>query len=91
MSGKRGYCRRFNKLPKDFHRDPFIFMFKPNTISTSTSTSCTVDAGVLITTVRVQTVLDLVPRLLGPRETWVPWMRENLASELVKHTINVNP
>ena len=51
----------------------------------------TVDIDVLITTIRVQTALDLVPRLLGPKDTWVPWMRDNLASELVKHTANIIP
>ncbi|KIK75811.1 hypothetical protein PAXRUDRAFT_36960 [Paxillus rubicundulus Ve08.2h10] len=37
---------------------------------------------VLLATARVQAALALVPRMLGPKEAWGPWMFRNLHSEV---------
>lgn len=41
-----------------------------------------IDIEFKMTAVRVQAALELVPRILGPKEAWAPWMRNNLAAEI---------
>ncbi|KAG9309160.1 hypothetical protein JVU11DRAFT_10870 [Chiua virens] len=41
-----------------------------------------VDPVVLSATAKVQAALDLVPRLIGDRNIWAPWLRDHLYNEL---------
>lgn len=47
------------------------------------SSSYQIDSNVLLTTVRVQAALRLVPRILGSQTEWAFWMRDGLERELV--------
>lgn len=47
------------------------------------SSSYQIDHSVLTATARVHAALDLVPRISTSKETWAPWMRDNLEVELV--------
>ncbi|KAG9309167.1 hypothetical protein JVU11DRAFT_10878 [Chiua virens] len=42
-----------------------------------------VDPEVLFATAKVQATLDLVPRLIGDRNIWAPWLRDHLYDELI--------
>lgn len=42
-----------------------------------------IDEKVLIATARVQAALAVVPRIVGPKEAWGPWMRDGLKTEQV--------
>lgn len=47
------------------------------------NTSYQVNQNALRVASRIQAVLALIPRLVGPRQVWVSWMRENIEQELV--------
>ena len=47
------------------------------------SASYQFDHNVLLAAVRVQAALELLPRIITSKETWAPWMRDNLDKELV--------
>jgi len=42
-----------------------------------------IDEAVLLAMARIQAALELVPHLVGPTEAWVPWMRDQLQTEVV--------
>jgi len=41
------------------------------------------DRNALLAVVRIQAALSLVPQIIGQKEDWVWWMRDNLRHELV--------
>lgn len=49
-----------------------------------------VDEKVLRVSARVQAALTVIPRLVGPRDAWVSWMRDNLERELVRGLLYPN-
>ena len=53
------------------------------------STPYQFDHDVLLAAVRVQAALELVPRIITSKETWAPWMRDNLDKELVSETPSI--
>lgn len=42
-----------------------------------------VEEKALLVTARVQAALELVPRMVGPAETWKPWICNHLLDEMV--------
>lgn len=46
-----------------------------------------IDVDVLLTTARVQAALQVIPRIIGPKEAWAHWMRDNLDGELVSNPV----
>lgn len=41
----------------------------------------------MVIAARVQAALQLVPRIVGPKEAWVIWMRDGLQAEIVSDAI----
>ncbi|KAN0094297.1 hypothetical protein V8E55_002584 [Tylopilus felleus] len=46
------------------------------------NSSNTIDEKVLSVTVRVKAALELIPGIVGPKDVWMPWMRDKLDAEL---------
>lgn len=53
------------------------------------NTSHQISENVLLATARIQAALELIPHIVGPKEAWVPWMRDNLEAEVVSNTMFV--
>ncbi|KAI9453882.1 hypothetical protein HD554DRAFT_2179246 [Boletus coccyginus] len=45
------------------------------------NTSYQMDDDVLVATARIQAALEIVPRIVGPKKVWGPWMRDHLKVE----------
>lgn len=48
------------------------------------NTSYQMDDDVLVATARIQAALEIVPRIVGPKKVWGPWMRDHLKVEEVR-------
>lgn len=48
-----------------------------------------VNTDVLIASGRIHAALKIIPRIIGPKEVWGPWMRDNLQLELVSKVFTV--
>lgn len=55
----------------------------PNSNAVAMHESYQIDRNALLAVVRVQAALSLVPRIVGRKEDWAWWMRDNLGRELV--------
>ena len=55
----------------------------PNALSIAMNASHKIDKNVLVGMARIKAALQIIPHIVGPKEDWGPWMRDNLKVEEV--------